>query len=118
MNNALVFQIVLVVLLWLATGLFLLGKGKILGVGHNLLPIKGKEALSEEEIKKQCKYIAIVLLLPLSAIFTALTVGEILEAAWLEWITSRASLGILAFIILFGYIFYLISRINAGKYWK
>ena len=117
MNSATVFQIFVTVLLWAATVLFFMGHGKLLGVGYNMLPIKGKESMREEsEIKLQCRFIAFMVLLPLSIIFTVLTIGELLKAAWWLWIVSMPWLGVLFFIGLFIYIFFIVHCINSGKY--
>ena len=117
MNSTLVFQIVLSVFLWVATILFFLGRGRVLGVGYNLLPIKEKESeQNQEEIKVQCRYIARMLLLPLSVLFTALTAGQLTEAAWWQWVRSNPWLGFLLFIALFAYVFFVMYMVNSGKY--
>jgi len=118
MNSGTIFQIALTVLLWAATYLFWQGQGKALGVGYNLLPIKEKSSQSEAEIERQCRYIARKLLLPIAIAFTILTYGEVMETAWWAWMRSYPWLGILSYFILFGYVFFIISRVNSGKYKK
>ncbi|MCL2201280.1 MAG: hypothetical protein FWB75_04880 [Oscillospiraceae bacterium] len=115
MATATIFQIVVTALLWIATFIFLLGYGKILGLGLAVAPLLEEEG-REEEIKVQGKYIALRLLLPLSIIFTVLTVGEIIEAPWWQYLVATPWLGILSFVILFGYAFFIVTRINNGKY--
>jgi len=112
----LIFQIIVTALLWVATIIMMLGQGVLLGIGLNFLPLKETE--TPEDQKRQCRYIAFRLLLPLSIVFTILTVGELLYAPWHQRLSENPWLGILFFILVFAYIFFIISRLNSGKYKK
>jgi len=105
-------------LLWAAFFIFFFGKGKLLGAGSAIVPALQKVQDSPDELKRQCRYIAVRLLLPLAIIFTVLTIGEILEAAWAVFIFENPWIGIIFFLLLFIYIFRIVSKLNTGKYRK
>ena len=114
MDSVTIFQIIVNALLWLATIVLLLGQGGLLGMGLSFMPVK--EMDSPEDQRRQCRYIALRLLLPLSIVFTILTVGEITQTEWWQQLTENAWLGILFFLAVFAYIFFIVTQLNSGKY--
>jgi len=116
MGNIVIFQIIVSALLWIATAILLFGQGALLGFGMSFMPTKDAE--SAEDQKLQCRYIGLRLLLPLSIFFTTLTVGEILGMPWFEELSANAWLGVGIFVAIFAYIFFIVTRVNSGKYKK
>ena len=120
MNSVIIFQIIVAAVLWAATIVLLIGRGAIFSVGaHYMLDKEEKETYEKTvDSKAQYKFLGTALMLPLSIVFTILTAVEIMETELWEWLRSSPWIGSAVFVIIFGYVFFIINRLNSGKFRK
>ena len=114
-----IFQIVVTAILWVATIVLLIGRGAIFGIGaHYTLNDEEKETYKKRvDSEAQYKFIGKTLMLPLSVLFTVFTIAELTESALWDWLRSSPWIGIIAFIIIFGYVIFII-RLSSSKFKK
>ena len=118
MDSVEIFQIVVTVILWVATIILLTGHGAIFGIGaHYTLDKEEKETYKKQvDSQAQYKFVGKALMLPLSIVFTIFTVAELMESALWIWLRSSPWIGIIAFIVIFGYVIFIIRRLGSSKF--